>query len=189
MRTSGPSTLPLALLAAAAIACSSSGTPDPGAGPTPAAVRVQVGATDGVRDESIRRSDPTGEHALDAAPDAVWRVLPLVYDELGIPVTTLVTDARRIGNPAFRTRRRLGGEPLSRYLDCGSRMGGRNADSFDVTLRVETMVRPAEQGAVLVTTIDATARPVTGGGDPVNCSSTGRLESRLVEMIRARLAR
>jgi uncharacterized Zn-binding protein involved in type VI secretion len=36
------------------------------------------------------------------------------------------------------------------------------------------------------TTIQATGRPVSFAGDPVRCTSTGTLEARIVEALKAR---
>lgn len=179
-----PSSLLVLLVLLVAAACSSSGASDAAPVSTPTPQPVRMDTQDGAIDLSLTRSNPTAEYRIDASPDAVWAALPVVYKELGIPVTTMVTASKQLGNTDFRVRRQLGGERLSRYLDCGERMGERNAETYDVKMRVLTMVRPADGGSTLVTAVDATARPLSVSGNTVNCTSTGRLEERILTVIR-----
>lgn len=115
--------------------------------------------------------------------DRVWRALPAVYDSLGIPVDRLEHDKHIIGNPGFELRRRLGGVPLRRYLDCGDAQGGPSADTYEVTLSVLTELQPTETGTSAATVVQATARPVTFAGERTACKSTGRLERRVAELL------
>ncbi|HEX5581600.1 MAG TPA: hypothetical protein VFX39_08495 [Gemmatimonadaceae bacterium] len=157
-----------------------SATPDP----TP----VRVDAPSGrVVDMSITQSDPTKRFSLEATPDAVWAVLPAVYAELHIPVTTLVASSRRIGNSSYRVRRQLGGQRMSRFLACGERLGLEVADTDDITLHVETVVAPGDSGAALTTLVVGSARPVGVAGHPINCATTGRLEQRIIALVQAKL--
>ncbi|MBL0169178.1 MAG: hypothetical protein IPP90_00405 [Gemmatimonadaceae bacterium] len=122
--------------------------------------------------------------------DAVWRILPSVFDSVGIPVTTIDQARKSIGNAGYKTRARLGKAPLSRYLDCGNTQIGPNADSYDVFMSVITTVSPeGASGAMLTTIVDAQSRPVTYNQAYSRCSSKGGIEIRIADLVKARLAR
>lgn len=124
-----------------------------------------------------------------AAPlDSAWKAVIAVYQELGIEPTTLITDARTIGNQSLKIRRVLGGVPLSRYLNCGAGTGvGPNADYYNIEMSVMTALSANTSAATDVRTrVDATARPVSLASNPVVCVSTGALEQRIVKMLQER---
>ena len=122
--------------------------------------------------------------------DAVWRILPSVFDSVGIPVTSIDPARKSIGNAGYKTRARLGKAPLSRYLECGTTQIGPNADSYDVFLSVMTIVSPeGANGATLSTLVDAQARPVMVNQGYSRCSSKGSIEIRIADLVKARLAR
>lgn len=121
--------------------------------------------------------------------DSVWAALPAAYDEIGIPVKTMDTDARLIGNRNLRVRGRLAGMRLSRIVDCGSgQMGSANADTYTVTLEVVTTLQPQPVGALVETWVAGFATPEGVSAQAVRCTSTGRLEERLLEALGGRLA-
>jgi hypothetical protein len=121
--------------------------------------------------------------------DQVWRALPAAYDSLGISVQTLDPVKHRIGNDGVALRRRLKTTPLSRFIDCGSTQLGPNADDYDVRLAVLTEIHAVEGGTAVTTTLLASARPANYAQDPSSCSSRGVLEQRIIDVVRARLAR
>lgn len=127
---------------------------------------------------------------LSFAPDLVFRVLPSVFDSVGIPVTTLDPAHKSIGNGGYKIRQRLGKLSLSRYLDCGTTQIGPNADSYDVFLSVMTTVAPeGKSGATLTTVVDAQARPATFNQAYSHCASKGGIEMRIADLVTARLMR
>jgi len=122
--------------------------------------------------------------------DAVFRILASVYDSLAIPVTTMDPVRKIIGNPGYKTRQRLGKVTLSKYLDCGTTQIGPNADSYDVVLNITTTVAADGPAASTMTTIlDAQSRPATFNQAYNRCSSKGLLETRLTDIVKARLSR
>jgi hypothetical protein len=125
---------------------------------------------------------------VDAPPARVFSVLRPVYDSLSIPVTRVSAQQRVIGNDGLRLRRRMGSAPLSRYLDCGRTQGGSNADTYEINMTIETVVREGTAGSTLQTSLTATAHSVNFPGAPVRCSSTGELETAIAQGVRARLA-
>lgn len=121
--------------------------------------------------------------ALAAPPDSVWGVLPEVYATLELPVTVFDPDTRTIGTMQHRPRR-IEGERLSRYLDCGEGMTATPyADLYEVTLSLSTQVRSTVDGsALLVSEMRATARERAVSGNAIPCTSHRRLEERIVEL-------
>jgi hypothetical protein len=122
--------------------------------------------------------------------DAVWKVLPGVFDSLAIPVNTIDPATKEIGNSALKIRSRLGKVYLSRYLECGNTQLGPNADSYDVVLTV--MARVTAEGTAassISTTVQAQAKPATYNQGYNQCSSKGAIEKRLVDLVSAALSK
>jgi hypothetical protein len=177
----------IAILSLVAVsACASTGTPSATA--EPETVRI-VGPAGGrgttLSTMSTRAAD---EVTFNAAVADVWRIMPAVYDSLGIPIAERNDAGHMIGNPSLRVRRQLGRVRLGRYFDCGSTQGGNSADTYDMHLSVVSQVHEKEPGKAMVsTTIEALAKPVNFAGDWYRCVSTSALESRIVELVRGQL--
>ena len=177
--------LSLAALAACASSPRSAGAPTDGAG-TPTTTRIDGPAT--AVSITTTSSARTARTTVEAPVDTVWRALTQVYQELEIPVTILLTDQRVIGNEAAKVRRRLGGETLTKYFDCGSSMGMQNAATYAITMAIRTQLTPDPTGATTVLTrIDATGVNPNFSNSTVACSSTGALEQRITTMVRERV--
>ena len=176
------STLLLILLGA----CASSGS---GSTLTPAPQTMQIGDSPTGARVTVTGSDGSSVHVIPFAPDQVWRMLPIVFDSLGIPIGTLDPAKRTIGNAGFKVRSRLKNTPLSRFIDCGnSTQIGPNADSYEVNLTLLAEVRPGDAGATnLTTAFQAVARPTNFAQAYSQCSSKGVLETRFIEILNARL--
>lgn len=169
------------LAACASSSSSSSGTVRPAS--------QTIGSAD-VGKMTIAASSSADVSHFAFTPDAVWRILPSVFDSVGIPVTTIDQGSKQIGNAGYKIRNRLGKVSLSRYLDCGNTQVGPNADSYDVFLSVLTTVKPeGPSGATLTTIVDAQSRPVTYNQAYSRCSSKGGIEIKISELVKARLAR
>lgn len=176
---------PLVLLALTACA---SGGPSPGQRPTQT---VQVtGSSGGNVAIGMAPTNDANVAPLAYAPADVWRVLPSVYESFTIPVNSVDSKTKVIGNNGYNIRRRLGSIPLPRLLDCGTTQGGPSAETYDVKFSILTEVRAAEGGgSAIATTIDAMGRPAAFSGEYVRCSSTGVLESRIADAVKAKLAK
>jgi hypothetical protein len=179
--------LSLMFLAGAA-ACASS--PSGSAPPPPQPQTVTVAGTNStMRVGGI--ADATGSATLPYTVEQVWRVLPFVFDSLGIPIAAMDPAKRTLGNESFRVRARLKGTPLSRYIDCGtSTQIGPNADNYDVVLILTAYVHAADPGSSTVgTTFSAVAKPANFAQDYAPCNSRGLMESRFIDIARAKLAK
>jgi hypothetical protein len=116
--------------------------------------------------------------------DKAWSEYPTVFGELGIP-TGLVDQKQHVfGNSGVKVRGSIGGQRISRYLECGMTAGMSNADTYDVIVRVVSQVVPADAGlASLRTQLEASAHSSGDSGPSVRCVSTGALEARIAHMM------
>lgn len=135
--------------------------------------------------------DNTGTIAVvPATPDRVWAALPAVYHALEIPIGTMDSGAQTIGNTRHTIRGKLGGQAISRYVRCGNDAFGRPlADSYSVQFSIMTYLIPQEDGSTHTQTrVSALAADRSKSTDPVECSTTGRLENRMAELLGTILA-
>lgn len=118
--------------------------------------------------------------------DAAWTALNVTYNEMGIPVTTLVDKDHLIGNDQLKARRRIGKIPMQQIFDCGSTQGLANAETYDILMSISSTIVPNPKGGVnLMTRIDATGKSPNFSRDAsVTCSSLGELEKAIAESVR-----
>jgi hypothetical protein len=177
------------LMSLTIVSCSSSTVVE--SAPTPETVRV-VGSANptGAIAMGITATPASVRSATFLNPAAdVWRVLPAAYEALGIPLSMSDANTLTLGNSGFNVRRRLGGTPLVRFIDCGSTQGGPSAETYDIRLSVTSVVRPVAGSTTLATTVEAQGKPVAFSGEYVRCGSSGVLEGRIADAVKARLAK
>ena len=120
--------------------------------------------------------------------EQVWRMLPALFDSLGVPVALIEPAKHLIGNEGFKLRQRLGKVTLSRYMDCGTTQIGPNADSYDVYLTVLVQLQPGANGTTsIATSFESLARPIAFAQEYSRCSTKGLFETRLVALVKAQL--
>lgn len=148
-------------------------------------VRVQgVGAFD------IRRDDQSTSTTVAFPLEQVWRAMPAVFDSLEVPVGRVDPVEHVFGNEGVRIRKRIGGEAISKYFDCGTTQIGPNADSYDVMLILLTTLRPGPANTTIITiTAEASARPVARSQPYAGCSSRATLDVRLVGILKRQAMR
>ena len=93
-----------------------------------------------------------------------------------------------IGNQGFAIRHRLKNVSLSRYIDCGNSQLGPSADDYDVRLTLMADVHATDTGSRLTINLQAVARPPNYAQEYSSCSSRGVLETKLGDLVAARLA-
>ncbi len=122
---------------------------------------------------------------IDGSVDATWSALQSAYVSLEIPLTMRNNETKTLGNSTFRTRRRVGPVPMIRIFDCGGESGMPNAETYDITMDITSMVSATPEGkSRLQTLVQGTARrAVSGNNQDVRCSSIGGLEKRISEMV------
>lgn len=169
-----------AVVMAAHSACASHGQADvsPGSGQT--ITRV----TSPVIDTRITSDRRISSHVLTASMQQAWVALVATYQQLEIPVDYADPATQRLGNPTVQSRR-IGGERLSRYLECGrASMGRPRADQYDVTYSIfSRLVKDDDGRTVLHTELDGSARPTSVSTNPIQCVSKGTLEQRIADMV------
>lgn len=173
---------PFALLACAG--CASSPTPGSSLAGRDEAAQVIDGGGGALR---IHPGDAAATTTVPATIEAVLRVLPAVFDTLGIPVNTLDTVLGTFGNSGFKVSRKLGSTPLSRYIDCGQTQAFASADTYEIHLSVMTQLHKVEVGTTIATVVQASGRPVAIRGDYTRCSSKGELERRIADLVKAKV--
>jgi len=178
----------LSVASIALAACASAGSAGPSGG-TPASQTISVVGPSGGASITTPGENTSHVKTLPYSVDQVWRMLPAVYDSIGVPVQTLDAVKRSIGNQSFAVRRRLKNVPLSRFIDCGNSQMGPSADDYDVRLTLFTDVRAGDGGTTVTTTFEAVARPMNYAQEYSRCSSKGTLEQRIIDVLQARLAR
>lgn len=121
------------------------------------------------------------------AADA-WAALPGVYRELGVPIQGRGRDKMILGNTGFKAYRDLGGERLSAYIRCGMNISGSMADQYEIRMAVLTQLEDLGDRTAVHSHVDASAKPQSVMGDVVNCTTVGRLEERIVQLLRKHIA-
>jgi hypothetical protein len=177
------------LVCCAVLCACASNSPTPDVSVTPVSARVVTSTGSGVVDLS-RSAETVGVPiAVGAGPDTVFRALVAVYKDLGIATPLLEPASRVAGNQMFRMRRRLGGQPMQGYVDCGGTPGQPNAETYDMEIGLVSYVTPVSGGgSTITTTLSAAGNdPMLGKDRQMRCASTGELERRIVLMVRERL--
>lgn len=173
--------LPLALAALTA-ACASTGGDTPPATQRAVYTNQEAGS---FRDANVMTTSPVEGTTTDDFPggtDAAIRALSAALAELGIEVTLLDPQARRVGNPRFQAYRTFAGSPISHYLSCGENLSGVSADRDRIWMSLVSTVTPApDGGSVMSTRLEAVAvdRESGNSGATMPCHSLGVLERRL----------
>ncbi len=140
----------------------------------------------GTSSVQLTNQDRTQGATIRVAPDLAWKLIPSVFADFALPVTTYLTDTRQIVSANNRARGRLGTLRMTALVSCGADMlGDDKANSYEVTLAVSTAISPtADTAAALVSTlVTATARPMATSGDLLHCASTGQLEKRIANAV------
>ena len=170
--------------ALALAACASAGSPV--AKPQES---IRVSGSSGTSNFKLADNTTTNVSRVAFPIDKVWRMLPAVYDSLKIPLTTADGAKHMIGNDGMKVRQRLGTVQLSKYIDCGQAQIGPSADTYEVFLSVMTSVRgvsPTE--TEIQTTVESAARPITFAQEYSRCSTKGKIETSISDIVAARLA-
>jgi hypothetical protein len=175
---------------AAVVACSSTPAATPGAAPVTQTAQVNISGTGTTSALGQMVSGNLGQSsAVEAAPDAVYAALVDAYQQLGLPLSFKDDARRRAGNIGLKARRQVGKIAMRYAVDCGEDIAGPKADSYEVTLSIESSVVAGETAgtSTLGTVVSGSGRPVTTSGADVNCSSKGEIERSLQKAVRAKL--
>jgi hypothetical protein len=145
---------------------------------------ARVATTTGTTSVTMTSTVSPGLVTLQFPVEDVWRALPVAYDSIGIPVGKVDTLTRVVGNQGYKLRRKLGGVPLTRYLDCGQAQGFKSAETYEINLSVLTQLQVVGTNqTTAATVVQASAKPVNFAGEYSACSSTGELEKRVADVL------
>lgn len=168
-------------------ACASASGGSSGTKPVTETSRVTSGSQLGI---DVMRNSASHHIDVNAPIAAVWAALPAAYDSAGIAVANVDPSTHEIGNRGFAVGRQIGGVMTSRYFECGNNGGASSAFSWDLFVSVVTTVTPATAGSTSVgTVVDVKGRPVSTSGNWLPCSTTGRLEQRIAEVLQRSVRR
>lgn len=119
--------------------------------------------------------------------DSIFTAIETVFTELKLPVETRNARYSLLNNLNADVSRRLGDQPLSRYLDCGRGFSGSNADFYRITLAISAWVEPASgEPQRLMVAIAASGRDPAGSRSAYSqCTSRGALEKRIADRVQA----
>ena len=121
-----------------------------------------------------------------AGPEEAWPALKRVYEELKIPTPEVREPTRTLRNLRFVVSRRLGGERMSTYLDCGRSAAGPNADTYRLQLEIASRVVAVGSGQSRIDTeITGVGMNMEGtSNNRVLCTSNHQLELRIAARVR-----
>lgn len=174
----------LAIVAIATLACASSGTP--GSGPYEQS-HVIVDAPGGRYDLLLTREQYLSSDTLTVTPKAAWPALVQTYAAFGVPLQGADQSRYMIATQYFHAHTSFAGEPLSRWLECGSTMTGDIASTYEITLRFGSLLDTSVVGRTIVrSAVTATAIATGTGTTPVQCSSRGSFEKRIAALVAAK---
>jgi hypothetical protein len=120
-----------------------------------------------------------------------FEALQIAYANLKIPTTTIDPGHGVVGTVEWNVPHRLGGRELSRYFDCGSGRG-QSADELTVKLTIRSSIASdsASGRSSLTTTLMATGTdPGQASSHPMQCQTTGQLETRVSDELMKTLAK
>jgi hypothetical protein len=121
------------------------------------------------------------------SPDSAYALLKAVYAKLEIPISEQSDGAHSIGNEVIKARRRFGGMAMEKVVDCGEKLGIRNAETWDMQLNIVSFVTFDEKrgGSTLSTRLQVIGHdPTVSTRDESPCASTGDLELKIGNLVK-----
>ncbi len=150
--------------------------------PTPAQVRSVV-RVEGYAPVEIFNEPGVGVRTIAVETRTAWRALGGVYEQMGIPVTQSDPRSMQLGNPGYLARR-VDGDRMNSFIDCGSDFSGPLANQYDITLSVVTrLTSKGPESTEVLTMMDAYGKPRAVSGNSIHCQSRGVLEMRVAQKV------
>jgi hypothetical protein len=184
--TSLPSTsrrrLATITLLLAAGACASGSVPGPYA-----QQHVTVDSPSGRFDMLLTRDQYLSSDTLTVLPARAWPALVQTYAAFGVPLQGADASRRMIATQYIHAHANFAGERMSRWLECGSTMTGEIATTYEITLRLGTLIDSSVAGrSIIRTAVSATAIAPGSGTTQVECSTRGSLERHIAALVASR---
>ena len=160
-----------------------------GSAPQPDATPVTTRVIGGSGQMSVNMTSNAATVAakVPAPVPKAWDALVDVYKELGLAATQIDMGRHHIATEGLKVRRRLGSLLLRQLLDCGDGGEGPKAETYDITLTVQTTVSAQGDGSQLSTLVTATGKSPTSNNNDVVCASVGKLEEEIAKRVTGRV--
>ena len=146
---------------------------------------VSVGSESTIGQLRIETTDSPTTRSVATPLLLAWNALPAVYQALGLSITKIDTAQLVVRGQRLRSRQPFAGKQLGDLLNCGETAGIPNTLRYDVTMQLATQLRPAGDSTEVVTQVIATAKASGTAGDPVRCSSNGRIATGVADAVLA----
>lgn len=177
--------LPALALLAAACASGNPETPEVGERSTNLSIQMRKGG----QNLNLRTTVQVDvvHDTISGDPGDLFSLLPAVYDEVGVPITSVNAAAKTLGALEVRVRGDFAGERVSRWIDCGTSITGNVADQREVYVTVLTQIESLEEAeGVSGVSTHLTAYAVQAGrsGNRRDCGTSSRLERRIASTLR-----
>ena len=126
--------------------------------------------------------------SVSASSAMTFQAASVALRELKVPLEVDEPANGLLGSGGFTLTRTFGRERLSKYLDCGTGVGGANADLRRITMALFVWIDSAgPQLSQVKVGVLASARDLEGvSKTALECGSTGALEAMLADEIRKR---
>ena len=165
--------------------CASGGQMPAAAGPGVEAPRpVEIGAPDESYSLSVRREANIASATLAAPGDTLWPMLVLVFEEVGLPVTTSDPANRLLLSSSGKRTTSIDNQRVSRFFECPATGYGNSAQGQDTYISVQAQLLPANAAKTELRI--QTQASVVLNGTRVQCRTTARLEQRIAEAVAKR---
>ena len=148
-----------------------------------------------VTDNSVltRRENSTHEDVVVfSSRDSTLAALRAAYAAIGVEVKYFNPATGEIGNLEFVKLRKMAGEPLTEFVNCGSTVTGPAADTYRVTMLLVSTVKAEGTGSRVETRFQSHAEDPAQGTSAMGvmgCQSLGTLEQKLHKALTDRLGR
>jgi hypothetical protein len=177
-----------ALLALGSAGCAGSKSA-PDLGPSsPASTSAMMNPTSGIGASVANQNTSAASKAVIAVPiDKAWQALAKAYALIPIPTTEVDAASHRLGNSAFKVRRKLGNIQLRNALDCGGDDSNPNADSYEITLSVRSQMSVDPSGGTMLQSfVEGVGKnQLTNSSNQVPCYSSGAIETRILDLVKS----
>lgn len=129
--------------------------------------------------------------AFSVPPSALLAALRLAYADIGVDAKYSNPATGELGNVEFVRMRKMAGQPLTDFVNCGSTVTGPAADTYRVTMLLVSTVRADGTGSKVETRFQSRAVDPAGGtsAGAMECQSLGTLEQKLHDLVRDKLPR
>jgi hypothetical protein len=131
------------------------------------------------------------ETKLAAPPGKVFLGAVDGFKGLNIPLEVRDSVGGLVGVTAYKKSRAMAGSQMSKWFNCGAGMTGPNADNYRLDIAFMVIVdKDGATGTRLRVGAIGSGVDVAGNAkDPVACASSGLLEAKLLDVVKAYIAR